>query len=113
MRGAQRFAVDERHCVPEQIALLAGGEERHDVRVLQLRDDLDFAPEAIAVHAGGELRRKDFDDDFSSEHAVGGDEDAAHPATGQLAVELIVGPQRVLEVFREVGHQGLFMRLLM
>ena len=106
-RGAQRLALDVRHRVPEQIALLAGREERNDVRVLQLRGDLDLSAEAVAIDAGGQLRREHLHDDVSAEHAVDGDEDAAHPATGQLVIELIVGPQRILEVLSEFCHRPL------
>ncbi len=33
-RGAERLAFDVRHRVPQQIALLSGGEERHDMWML-------------------------------------------------------------------------------
>ncbi len=105
-RRAQRLAFDVRHRVPEQIALLAGREQRHDVRVLQLRGDLDLAAEPVAIDAGGELGRQHLDDDVAAEHAVDGDEDAAHAATGQLVIELIVGPQRTLEVLSEISHRS-------
>ncbi len=42
---AQRFAVDERHGEVGQAVKLAGGEKRHDVRVLESRGDRDLTPE--------------------------------------------------------------------
>jgi hypothetical protein len=50
--------------------------------------------------------------DPASEHSVDGDEDAAHAATRQLAVELVVGAQSVLEVLREVNHQRIVKKFL-
>lgn len=74
------------------------------MRMLQLRGHLDLAPEAVAIDARRELRRQDLHDDISPQHAVDGDEHAAHAATRQLTVELIVGPQRILEVLSEICH---------
>src|SRR5262245_4517923 len=67
--GAERLAVDERHRVPEQVAVLTRGEQRDDVRMLELRGDLDLATEALAVDARGQLGRKHFDDDAPIERA--------------------------------------------
>ena len=93
-RGAQRFPLDVRHRVPQQIALLSGGEERHDMWMLKLRGDLDLSAEAVAIDAGGQLGWQHLHDDVAAEHAVDGHEDAAHAATRQLTIELIVGSQR-------------------
>ena len=44
---AQRFALDVRHREVGQPARVAGGEQRHDVRVLQLCGQRDLALEPV------------------------------------------------------------------
>ena len=46
---AERFALDERHRVPEQLARESGVEEGNDVGMLQPRHHLHLAAEAILV----------------------------------------------------------------
>ena len=77
------------------------------MRVLQLRRNLDLSAEAVAIHAGSELRRQHFDDDISAKHTIDRDEDAAHAASRQLSIELIIGPQRILEVLSEFCHRDI------
>ena len=103
-RRAERLAVDERHRVPEEVALLAGGQERHDVRVVELGGDLNFAAEALSIDAGREVGREHLDDDLSAEGAVDRYEHSAHAAAGELGLELVAGAERGLQLFREVGH---------
>ena len=45
----QRLAVDVRHREVREPSRLAGREHRHDVRMLQLRGELDLATEALDV----------------------------------------------------------------
>ncbi len=55
--GPQGLALDKGHCVVEQIARAAGCEEGDDVGVLQLRGELDLAPEPLDVDRRRELGR--------------------------------------------------------
>jgi len=82
----QGFSLDERHGEVEQITMRAGGVERDDVRVLELRRDLDLAAESITVHAGGEGGRKDFDHNIPIQRALRREEHSAHAAARQLAL---------------------------
>ena len=50
--GAQGFALDEGHGVPELSAGFTRVEDRQDVGVLQAGGDLDLAHEAIAPERG-------------------------------------------------------------
>ena len=50
--------------------MLARRVQRHDVRVLELRGDLDLPAESLAIHAGRELGRKNFDDDVPAERTI-------------------------------------------
>src|SRR5690349_7428075 len=106
-RDAERLAVDERHRVPEQIAVLARREQWNDVRMLELRGDLDLSAETLAIDAGRQIRRKHFDDDAPVERAIDCREDAAHAAAGQLVVELIGRAERILQLVGEFSHQSL------
>src|SRR5207249_12056180 len=45
--GPQRLALDEGHGVIQQPIRGASAEQRNDVRMLELRGELDFAPEAL------------------------------------------------------------------
>jgi len=102
--GAQRFALDEGHGVPEQVAGGAGRQQWDDMRMLKPGGELNFAAEAILVDAGRHLRRKDLDDDLAAQGDFVGEEDPTHPATPQLLVEQVLGAEGGLEPGREVGH---------
>ena len=52
---AQRLALDERHHVVEQPVRLARVEQRQDVRMLQVRRDLDLGEEPLDPSDGAEL----------------------------------------------------------
>ena len=54
---AQRLALHQRHGVVEQLARLAGGEQRDDVGMLERRGQVDLAAEAVEAQAGGEVGR--------------------------------------------------------
>ena len=103
--GTQRFAGDERHDVVEQVAGgRAGGEQRHDVRVLEPRGELDLALEALDVDGGAGLRRQHLDDDLPAQPGLLGKEDAAHAAAAQLPEEAVGVAEGGLEALLEVGH---------
>ena len=104
--GAERFALDEGHGVVEQLVVLAGRQQRDDMRVLELGGELDLTAEAVAVDAGGEVGREHLHDHFPAQRHVGGHEDAAHPGPLKLGAEFIRWGQRFLEVLDEAGHDS-------
>ena len=59
------------------------------MRMLQARGQQDLAPESFGADTGGEVRRQHLDDHAPSERALFGDEDAAHAAAAQLALECV------------------------
>ena len=65
--------------------------------MLELRDHEDLALEALDVDAGDELRRQHLDDDSAAERRVVRDEDARHPAAGELALEDVRASECCLE----------------
>src|SRR5687767_11749585 len=73
--GAQRFAFDERHRVVRQPVRAACSQHRDDVRVLQLRGELNLPLESLQTDGGGELGRQKLDDDSTIESRVVGHED--------------------------------------
>src|SRR5205823_2454391 len=85
----ERLALDERHCVVNELAVFAGGEKRDDVRMLELCGNLDLSAESRAVDAFGELRREELDDNLSAEELVGCDEHAAHSAAAHFALDVV------------------------
>ena len=75
------------------------------MRVLQLGRYLDLAAESLVVHAGSEFRRQHLHDHLPAQRHVGRQEDTAHSATGQFALERVSGREGLLKVGGEVGHR--------
>ena len=84
--AAQRLTVDVRHGEVQDAVRLTGGEHRNNVRVLQLRRDLNLATEPLHVHAG-QLGVEHLDHYLSVEGAFAGEKHAAHPAAAELALD--------------------------
>src|SRR5439155_11464755 len=103
---AQRVSVDERHRVIRKAVRFPGAQDPDDVRMLQLRRELNLALEALHTDALAELRRQDLDDHFAAEGALGGHEDTGHPPTAQLALEAIVAGRCLLQLLAEIGRYG-------
>ena len=83
----------------------AGGEHRHDARMLQSRRERDLAREALGGHVDADVRRERLEHDLTPERVFGGDEDARHPAAAELALDGVDGGDARLGVDR--GGQSL------
>ena len=103
---AQRLALDERHRVERQAVRVARREHRNDVRLLQRGDRPDLALEALDADALRELGRQHLDDDLPLEPRLFGDEDAAHAAAAELALEAVGVAEGVLELVPQLETQG-------
>ncbi len=80
-------------------------QQRHDVRVGKPRRQLHFAAEPIAVDPGRQVGRQHLDDDLAAEGVLPRHKDAAHAATGELALYGVGISQREFEVVHQlVGH---------
>ena len=101
---AERLAFDERHGVVEQVARLAGGEQRDDVRMLERRGQLDLAAEPVQAHAGREFRRQHLDHDLPAELRLLRHEHPAHGTAAELAAEHVAVGQRRAEAVERVGQ---------
>ena len=84
---AQRFPSHERHGVPEQVAAAAGSQHRHDVRVLQVRDHLDLAPESLGARARGPFGVEHLDHDLPLQRSFAGKKHACHAAAAEFPLD--------------------------
>ena len=98
MPRAQRLPLDEGHREVREPVRVAGGEQRHDVRMLQPRREGDLTPEPLERHVAGHLVRQHLDHDLAIERHVGRDEHARHPAAAELALEGVGAAQGRLEL---------------
>ena len=103
---AQRLALHERHGVVEQLAGLAGGEERDDVGMLERGGQVDLAAEAVEAQAGGEVGREHLDHHRSAEAGLLGHEHAAHGAAAELAADDVAVAEGGAELVERVGQGG-------
>ena len=78
--SAQRLASNERHGVIERVSILRRRKHRNDQRVLELRGEVDLAPESLDAHLRGQLWREHLDDDLASETRLFRHEHARHTA---------------------------------
>ena len=86
----QRLAFDVRHHIVEQPRGFAGGEDRYDVRVAELRREIHFADEALAQQTVAQLRVDDLDRDPAVRVLLDGQEDARHTAGADQALDVVV-----------------------
>ena len=99
---AQRPALLVRHRIVGHPADLPGGEQRDDVRVLELRREHDLAPEAVDVHAAGELLRQHLHDDAPAQRLLLREEDAAHAAAAELRLDGVELAKRRFELVAQI-----------
>src|SRR5258705_3181873 len=64
-----------------------------------------LAAEAVDVDPTGEIGRQHLHDDRAPERRLGGDEDAAHPATAELLLERIGGTECALQLVAQLRHR--------
>jgi hypothetical protein len=80
-------------------------EHRQDVRVLQARRHQHLAPEALRAHRAHGLGGEQLDDHLPLERRLGRQEQAAHAAGRELALERVAFADRLLElVLKRGGH---------
>jgi hypothetical protein len=121
--GAARFVDRQRAVVVEAFGEVVAADVRHhevheafrfvdavdvdDVRMVELCGGFGLAQEArLDLAAERELRRQDLDGDDALQTFVFGAIDNAHPATADLAVQLVVLTQRALHVRAQLGVRG-------
>src|SRR5690349_3053477 len=77
---AQRFAFDERHDVEQQVARRAGVEQRQQVRMLEIRRDLNLRLKSIDADYRAEVRTEDLERDLAIVPEIAREIDLRHAA---------------------------------
>ncbi|CAA9302889.1 MAG: hypothetical protein AVDCRST_MAG40-471, partial [uncultured Gemmatimonadaceae bacterium] len=86
---AERLALDVRHDVVEEPVGLARVDEREDVRVEELRGDLDLAQEAVGADPAHEVRPQHLHGDRAAVPQVLGEVHGGHAAAPELAPKVV------------------------
>src|SRR2546430_9041302 len=103
--GAQRFPLHERHGVVQHPAGTAGGQERHDVGVLEPGGDPHLALETIDAQGGCELGRENLEDYPAAQGDLVREKDTAHPPAAQLPLDAVGACQVGLELPQQIGQK--------
>jgi hypothetical protein len=98
---AQRARFDEGGHVVEHAVRLPGVVHREDVRVRELRRDLDLAQEALGGDRQAEVGAEDLERDRAPVPEVAGEEDDRHPAASDLSFDLVSIAERLLQHAKE------------
>jgi hypothetical protein len=100
-------AAHIRHDEEDELLDFVDGVDRNDVGVRELRRRLRLAEKAgLDLAAKRQLGRKQLDRDLPFQPAVLGTIDDAHAAPSDLAVELVVGRKRALDMGAELVIRG-------
>ena len=83
----ERLAINERHRVVEQLATDRRGEQRHDVRMLEARRQLDLTTKTLGADPLRELGCEDLHDDASAQRPLFGKKNARHSTTAELPLD--------------------------
>ena len=103
---AQGLAFHERHGVEGEPVGLTCREHRDDVRLLQGGGGPDFALEPVHAQSLRQFRRQHLDDDLAAEAQFFREEDAAHAAPAELALQAVCVAERLLKLGLQVGSQA-------
>src|SRR5690606_37419807 len=87
--GAERLALHVRHDEERRPVDDASVEEREDVWVPEVGDDVDLALEPLPADGGRQLWAEDFDGDLALRLEVGREVDRRHAAATKLAPERV------------------------
>ena len=86
--------VDERHYVVEVVSGLPRVVQRKDVRVGQIRDDVDFSEEPVRADEAPDFRIQDLDRHAAVVLVVRGQVDGRHAPSADLAEDFVSLPDR-------------------
>jgi hypothetical protein len=93
----ERLAGDQRHHVegarPGIIRECSGVDQPEDVRMLELRGELDLGEKALAAETRGDFRPHDFDRDFASVSGVMRGIHGRHTAFAELMLDVVAPRQ--------------------
>src|SRR6266550_7170382 len=93
----KRFTLYKRHGEVRRSRDFARGEQRHDMRMLELGGQLNLPPEAVEAHALRHVALEDLHDDLSLQSTLFGHKNPAHSTAAKLPVEGV----RLTQIFLE------------
>ena len=102
----ERLRVEVVHHVVGEAGRFAGAVHGDQVGVADAGEDLRFADEALGGDGGGAVGAEDLDGHAPAQLHVAADEDHAHPAAGQLALDLVVRGQRSPQSLQQRRHRA-------
>jgi hypothetical protein len=74
--------------------------------MLELRSELDLAPESFNVDGRSEIRQKNFHDDLAPQRSLLGDKYTRHSSAAELALKGVVIAERLLETVLEIRKES-------
>ena len=104
---AQRFTGDVRHDVVERAGGLTRVVKRQDVRMGQMRRDLDLAQEPVGPQGSRQLRPQDLHRHGSVVLEILGQQHGRHASAAELALDDVALGDRRLEPLQRVVHRPL------
>jgi hypothetical protein len=104
--SANRASFDERHDVVQQALCVSRVQNRKDVRVVELAQDLDLTGEAVGAERGCQVGIEDLHRDLPPVPHVLADEHGGHSALADLTLDLVAIWQRFAELFEQPRHVG-------
>jgi len=102
---AQRFPLHVRHHVPEDPVGAAGIVQQQDVRVLELRRDLDLPQEALGAQRLGQVLAQHLDRHLTVMSLILREVDRRHPARADLAFYDVAVGQGGFQAVDLGGHE--------
>ena len=109
----ERLALHVRHdVVAEPVGsardeqAFGGRQDRHDVRVIELRSQLHLADEPLAERGRAHVGVHHLDRHPAGRVALHREVDRGHPASADLALDRIVGSQALSQGLEYVDHRG-------
>ncbi len=100
----ERLPFDEGHDIVEEAAGRTRIEERQDVRVLELRCNLDLAEKPLGTNDGGQLRAEHLERHLAMMFEVLGEVYDCHSAAAQFAAKPVPIGDRGAQAIRQLGQ---------
>jgi len=102
---AERFPLDVWHREPQQSCRrLPRVVHRQDVRMLELRGELDLPPETLSPQRHGKVWMQHLQGDPPAVLAFLGEKHGGHPAASKLALQDVARPKHRLQLVAQIGR---------
>src|SRR5512143_4367018 len=101
----QRFSFDVRHHVKEKVAGFSRVVERQDVRMAEVRGELDLAPKPIRAEDGSDLGPEDLERHVASVLYIPPEKHGRHATVSKLSAQAVAAAKGAIERLELVGRQ--------